>query len=70
MTVINRLNEIKVNRHELFKTNDVIDNLNDRVKHISVLQNQLAEMLVPVRDSIGHFDPKKKKEILTKVGKL
>ena len=56
MTVLNRLNEIKANRHELVKTNDVIDNLNERVKHMSVLQNELAEMLVPVRDSIGHFD--------------
>ena len=61
---------MKANKVELKKTNEIIENLNDRVKHISIVQNELAEMLAPIRDSMQHFDEKTKAEILTKVENL
>ena len=68
--MIRKLNDMKANRLELKKTNEIIENLNDRMKHISIVQNELAEMLKPIRDSIQYFDEKTKAEMLTKVEHL
>ena len=59
--MVNKLNDAKATKEELMQTNALIENLNERVKHISILQNELAIMLEPIRNSVNIFDEKMKK---------
>jgi len=65
--LINRLNEQKATKVEVLETHDLIESLNLRVKHISVMQSELADLLKPIKNNIGQFDEKTKKEFQTKV---
>lgn len=40
--MVNQLNKAKVNNQELKHTNFMIDNLNDRVKHLSTIIAEMA----------------------------
>lgn len=64
---ITKINEIKANKYDLAKTNDLIESLNERVKHLSNVQNELAITLEPIKNSMNIFDEKTKKKLLQKV---
>jgi len=44
--MVNALNRAKVNNQELKHTNFLIDNLNDRVKHLSSILAEMASNLI------------------------
>lgn len=44
--MVNSLNKAKVNNSELKHTNFLIENLNDRVKHLSNLLAEMASSLI------------------------
>ena len=44
--MISQLNKAKVNNQELKQTNFMVDNLHDRVKHISTVLAELANNLI------------------------
>jgi hypothetical protein len=44
--MVNALNKAKVNNQELKHTNFMIDNLNDRVKHLSSILTDMAQNLI------------------------
>ena len=45
----------------------MLENLNDRVKHLANLQNELALNLEPVRNSINQFEEHRRKKLLNNV---
>lgn len=48
-STVNKMVEVKASKEELDDTHKMIENLNTRVKHLSILQNELASTLEPVR---------------------
>ena len=70
ISMLNKLNMVKVNKYEIQQSNQLISNLNERVKHIAVLQNALAYALKPINNSIGRFDTEKNREIFTNIDNI
>ena len=58
------LNKAKANKDSLQLTNSNLKSLYDRVKHISIVQNELANSLLPIKNSISTFDDETKQSIL------
>ena len=54
--MIDRVMDIKASREELENTEKIIDNLNDRVKHISNLFQSFTAQMLPFKNTIGKFD--------------
>ena len=52
LEMITMLNAQKVNNQELIQTRHTIDNLNDRVKHLSVIQSEMASYLIPPKGKL------------------
>ena len=52
MYLVNQISEKKANETDLKFTQSLIDSLNHRLKHLSVLQNELALSLEPVKNTI------------------
>ena len=52
------MDDLKADKESLDKTNALIENLNDKVKHLSIIQNELALSLAPINKNIGNFDEK------------
>ena len=50
------MNAKKANKEEVSQTQSLIENLNQRVKHLSIVQYELARSLEPVKNSINDFD--------------
>ena len=50
------LSETKVDKEELCQTKTLINNLNERVKHLSNLLNALASSLIPLRTQLMSYD--------------
>ena len=42
----------KANKDELDSTKALITNLNERVKHLSILQSQISDFLAPMKDDL------------------
>ena len=53
LEMITMLNAQKVNNQELIQTRHTIDNLNDRVKHLSVIQSEMASYLIPPKGRLA-----------------
>lgn len=49
---VNKMNDNKADKTDLNKTNNLIDNLNERVKHLSVLLTELAGSLEPIKNTL------------------
>ena len=50
------MNDIKASRTELKFEHSLIESLNDRVKHLSILMKEMAEVFKPVNEQIQMFD--------------
>ena len=61
------INDKKADKTELIETQNMLENLNDRVKHLANLQNELALNLEPVRNSINQFEENRRKKLLNNV---
>ena len=64
MNTFDKFNDLKATRQEMMYVHCLIESLNERVKHLSVVQTELASSLVPVSNSIGKFGEEKKKRLL------
>ena len=47
---------MKANMDEITYTHSLIEGLNERIKHISMIQTEFAKTLEPIKNSIGEFD--------------
>lgn len=54
--MINELNQFKATKTQIEETKKLIDNLNFRLKHISIVQREIATLLEPSKNSFNHFD--------------
>ena len=70
ISLVTKLDEIKVNHSELQETVLLIQNLNDRVKHLATLQYEFSDALSLIRSTVGQFDPQDKQNILSKFDNL
>jgi 16S rRNA G527 N7-methylase RsmG len=61
------MNDVKANRADITETKGLIESLNERVKYLSNVMNELAVALEPIRHSVNKFDENMKKKILFKV---
>ena len=50
----------KVSHFDLKNVKGFIESLNDRVKHLSVVQSEIANILIPFRSAIKDFDEEAK----------
>jgi len=69
-TLLTRIEELKATRAELGETNSLIVNLNERIKHLSIIQNSIVSQLEPVSNSISQFDHQIKKEMHMKLSNI
>ena len=67
VTVFDSVCEIKADREDIDQTRDLIDSLNNRLKHLSVILHEMAGALMPVRNSISVFDDESKKKLFVKI---
>ena len=67
LCLVRDMGEVKADRKNLEKTNGCIDNLNERVKYLAVLQNELAMILEPIKNSVHNFDEATKKKLYGKL---
>ena len=67
VSAIDSLHEIKADKEDIDQTRDLIDSLNNRVKHLSVIFHEMAGALMPVRNSISVFDDEAKKKLFVKI---
>ena len=49
LKMLDDMNIIKANKKDFDRAKRLIDNLNERVKHISTLQSEIARSLNPIR---------------------
>ena len=68
--MVTRIDEVKANKQELLDANASIDGLNQRIKHLSVIQTEFATLLEPIRMSIHQFDPVMKQQLHTKISNI
>jgi len=68
--MIDLINMKKANKADLSATEELIENLNDRVKHISNLLQTLTSSILPIRNTIMTFDEHTKKKVLLQVKRL
>ena len=68
--MIDVMNMKKANKTDLNATEELIENLNDRVKHISNLLQTLTTSILPIKSTIMNFDEHTKKKVLLQVKKL
>jgi transcriptional regulator NrdR family protein len=66
--MINDLNVSKANDTELKEVSNALGSLNERVKQIAVIQNEIAKSLDPIHGAIGEFDKEAKKQFKSKIG--
>ena len=64
------MDHIKADKEDLNYTNSLIESLNERLKHLSTIQNELATTLEPIKYSIHKFDEGVKKKLQTKVATI
>ena len=65
--MINEMNDVKANKADVTEAKGLIESLNERMKYLSGIMNELATTLEPIRNSVNTFDEKMKKKILFKV---
>ena len=46
--MLKKMDDHKADKTELNLTKVMIDNVNERLKHVSILQNELSTMLMPL----------------------
>lgn len=56
LIVVKDLEKVTCRRNEIEETKELIVNLNDRVKHLSILQSELASSINPLKNKIGCFN--------------
>ena len=61
ISMVDQVVLIKADKEEVAHTNVLIENLNERLKYLSVVQNELASTLEPIRNSVNSFDEGLKK---------
>ena len=62
--MIDKVNKNKASKMELAYTETLLNNLNDRVKHLSSLMSTLANSMLPVKNAIGEYDASTRKKII------
>ena len=50
--LLTKMDEEKANKQDLASANTNINELNDRIKHLSVIQTKFATLLEPIRNTI------------------
>ena len=68
LELIHNLNIEKANDIELKEVSSALGFLNERVKQIAVIQNEIAKSLDPIHGAIGDFDKEAKKQFKSKLG--
>lgn len=61
---------VKANKDDVEGTKELIESLNERVKHLATLQVEVAGAMNPVKESIGVFDDETKKQMLSKIDNI
>ena len=56
MQAIDLINRNKAGKDELANTEGLLENLNDRVKHLASVTHKLATSLLPVKNQIASYD--------------
>lgn len=51
--MVNDLNRIKANYSDLAVTNSYIENLNERLKQVTIMQQEFVKTLKPMHDTVG-----------------
>ena len=67
LSMIERLKAILARKEELVYTEQLIQNLNDRVKHLATLFTAMASSLLPFKNSLGKYDDQTKKQVLVQM---
>ena len=67
LKMVNLMEIDKASRKELDEARNLIDSLNNRVKHLANLLNEISESIRPVRDSLDTFKESTKNSILAKI---
>ena len=58
--LLEKVNQVKASKAELATTEMLITNLNDRLKHLSSVMNNLAGCMLPVQKQMSNFDNQSK----------
>lgn len=66
-TQLSKVEKAKANKEQIVETVALVESLNERVKHMAILQNEVATSLEPIRNSFNHFSETSKKDIFKKV---
>ena len=54
LEILRRVNDSKANKTDVDKMAQMIDEINSKIKHISVYNQELAQVLIPAKES-GKF---------------
>ena len=58
-----QMSDSKASKEDLIYTNSLVDSLNERMKHLSVVHSQLVSTFEPVRESMQNFDAHTQKQL-------
>jgi hypothetical protein len=61
--MIDLMNSKKVDKTDLQQTEELIENLNYRVKHISNLLQTITSTILPIKNTISNFDQHTQKKV-------
>ena len=67
---INDLNVNKVSKQEFNFVKGCIENINDRMKELSVVQSEITQILIPFKGSLKAFDDESKQNFISRVQKI
>ena len=68
--MVAKVDDLKASKQELQQSKAMVESLNDRVKHLSILQQELASLLMPIRESMNGLNEQAKTQMLTKLENL
>ena len=68
--MLEEITSVKASKEELASTEGMIQNLNERVKHLSGLLATLAYNIIPIKTTLGNFDNPTKKQILLQMNNI
>ena len=56
LKMVENLNQVKATKDDIAATEQLIGNLNDRVKHISNLLQCFTKTMLPIKNAMGNYD--------------
>lgn len=55
LKLFDKINSIKAEKEDIGEVKELIESLNERVKHLSIIQHEIAHSLSPIKNSINTF---------------